>query len=263
MGGKNKILIIEDEEFLADVLETKIKKEGFEVLVARDGAAGYTQIKNWAPDLILLDILMPHMNGYEVLEKLYDKKIETPVIIISNSGQPVELEKIKKLGAVDYLVKTEFEPQEVVQKIKKYIENGQKKENESGGDNNNSGKVKVMLVEDEQLLREICGKKLIIGGYDVVEVIDGGDVLAKIKKEKPDLVLLDIILPTVNGFEILKQVRSHEDPIIAKTPVLILSNLGQESDVEKAMQLGADGYLVKAQFTTDEIVEKVKNILKM
>jgi len=119
----NKILIIEDEEILLGLLRKKLIKEGYDVSVARDGEEGLEQIRKVKPDLILLDIVMPKKGGIEVLEeKLEDEEIrDIPVIVISNSGQPVELTKVKKLGAVDWLIKTEFDPKEVLDKVKKQI----------------------------------------------------------------------------------------------------------------------------------------------
>ncbi|PIS34361.1 MAG: hypothetical protein COT37_02585 [Parcubacteria group bacterium CG08_land_8_20_14_0_20_43_9] len=118
-----KILIIEDEELLLNLLKNKLSELGYQVFTALDGLQGLEAIREVAPDLILLDIVMPKMGGFEVLEKKQeDDSIKNiPVIIISNSGQPVELEKAKKLGARDWLVKTEFDPVEVVEKVIKQI----------------------------------------------------------------------------------------------------------------------------------------------
>lgn len=112
------------------------------------------------------------------------------------------------------------------------------------------------------MLREICSKRLIKEGFFVAPVIDGAEAVGKIKEMRPHLILLDIILPGLNGFEILSQVRKDHDPQIANVPVIILSNLGQEADIEKARELGANGYLIKANFTTDEIVQEVKKMLE-
>jgi len=116
-----KLLIIEDETALADVLEAKFKKEGYNVSMAYDGEEGFNKLKEIKPDLILLDIVMPKMDGYEVMEKMNEEGISIPVIIISNSGQPVEIEKTRKLGAIDHLIKTKFDPDEVVKKVKKHL----------------------------------------------------------------------------------------------------------------------------------------------
>ena len=118
-----KILIIEDEEIMIDLLKKKLVAEGYQVSIARDGLEGLEKIKKERPDLILLDIIMPKMGGLEVMAELNKdpelKKI--PVIVVSNSGQPIELDEIQKLGAKDWLIKTEFDPREVVDKIQKIL----------------------------------------------------------------------------------------------------------------------------------------------
>jgi len=120
-----RILLVEDEEIMVDLLQRKLLKEGYEVFVARDGEEGLEKMKEMEPkpDLILLDIIMPKMGGFEVMEEMKkDEKLkDIPVIVISNSGQPVELDRAKKLGAKDWLIKTEFDPKEVLEKVKKQI----------------------------------------------------------------------------------------------------------------------------------------------
>jgi len=118
-----KILLVEDEEIMIGLLQRKLTQEGYEISVARDGEEGLKTMKEIKPDLILLDIIMPKMGGFEVMEEMAkDEGIkDIPVIVISNSGQPVELDRAQKLGAKDWLIKTEFDPQEVVDKVVKQI----------------------------------------------------------------------------------------------------------------------------------------------
>ncbi|MDI6602515.1 MAG: response regulator [Patescibacteria group bacterium] len=118
-----KILLVEDEEIIISLLQRKLTQEGYEVLLARDGEEGLKAMREVKPNLVLLDIIMPKMGGFEVMEEMIkDKELkEIPVIIISNSGQPVELDQAQKLGAKDWLIKTEFDPQEVVNKVVKQI----------------------------------------------------------------------------------------------------------------------------------------------
>ena len=118
-----KILIIEDEEIISELLQKKLEKEGYEITRAGDGVEGLEKMKEAKPDLILLDIVMPKKGGFEVMEEMIkNKELKSiPVIVISNSGQPVELNRAKELGATDWLIKTEFDPQEVIKKVKKQI----------------------------------------------------------------------------------------------------------------------------------------------
>ncbi len=119
---------------------------------------------------------------------------------------------------------------------------------------------KILIVEDDKFLRELITRKLTQENFTISEAVDGEEGLKKIKEEKPDLVLLDLILPGIDGFEVLAKVK--DDPALAPIPVIILSNLGQREDVEKGLKLGAVDYLVKAHFTPNEIIEKVKTALK-
>jgi two-component system alkaline phosphatase synthesis response regulator PhoP len=119
---------------------------------------------------------------------------------------------------------------------------------------------KILIVEDDKFLRELISQKLLQEGYDISEAVDGEKGAEAVKKEKPDLVLLDLILPGIDGFEVLARIKA--DSLTSEIPVIILSNLGQKDDIEKGLKNGAADYLIKAHFTPAEIVEKVKGVLK-
>ena len=121
--SKKTILLIEDDSVLGEVMKKRVETEGYNCYWEHDGKDGMTRLFEVHPDLVLLDIVMPNMNGYEVLEMINaDKTLSAiPIIVISNSGQPVEIEKILKLGAKDYIVKSDTSIQDVVKKIKSYI----------------------------------------------------------------------------------------------------------------------------------------------
>ncbi len=119
---------------------------------------------------------------------------------------------------------------------------------------------KILIIEDDKFLRELIARKLEREGYEASEAVDGEEGFKKIKAENPDLVLLDLILPGIDGFEVLSKMK--EDISVAKIPVIILSNLGQKEDVDRGLKLGATDYLIKAHFTPGEIIEKVRNVLK-
>ena len=118
----------------------------------------------------------------------------------------------------------------------------------------------ILIVEDDKILRELISQKLEKENYNISVAIDGEEGLKKTKEEKPDIVLLDLILPGIDGFGVLEEIK--KDPEINKIPVVILSNLGQKEEIERGMNLGATDYLIKAHFTLSEIVKKVKTILK-
>ncbi|PIW76217.1 MAG: response regulator [Candidatus Portnoybacteria bacterium CG_4_8_14_3_um_filter_40_10] len=126
---------------------------------------------------------------------------------------------------------------------------------------NNPGN-KIFIVEDDKFLRDLIIKKLDTEGYETAFVVGGEEALKKIGEEKPDLVLLDLILPGIDGYEVLKQMKNNSSDDIKKIPVIILSNLGQRDDVEKGINLGAVDFLIKAHFTPGEIIDKIKQVLE-
>lgn len=120
---KTKVLIVEDDKFLADIYQTKFELEGFKVFVAGDGEQGLKLAKSKEPAVILLDILLPKLDGFAVLQTLKQQE-ETkriPVILLTNLGQKEDVQKGLNLGAADYLIKAHFKPSETVEKVKKVL----------------------------------------------------------------------------------------------------------------------------------------------
>jgi DNA-binding response OmpR family regulator len=118
----------------------------------------------------------------------------------------------------------------------------------------------ILLIEDDKFLRELIVQRLTKEGYEASDAIDGEEGIKKVRKKKPALVLLDLILPGIDGFEVLTKMK--EDSSLSSIPVIILSNLGQKEDIERGLKLGAIDYLIKAHFTPGEIIEKIRAALK-
>ena len=118
---------------------------------------------------------------------------------------------------------------------------------------------KILLIEDDSFLIEIYKTKIKSAGFEVSVAIDGEEGFKKTEEENPDLILLDIVLPNVDGWEYLKKI--EKIPFSKNLKVIVLSNLGQKSDVEKGLSLGAIKYLIKAHYTPSEVVEEIKKIL--
>ncbi len=125
---------------------------------------------------------------------------------------------------------------------------------------NTTQKVSILVIEDDKFLRELITRKLTEENYKIADAVDGEEGIEKVKKEKPDLILLDLILPGIDGFNVLSQLKGNSE--LSDIPVIILSNLGQREEVEKGLKLGAIDYLIKAHFTPGEIVVKIKKTLE-
>ena len=122
-----------------------------------------------------------------------------------------------------------------------------------------SAKSTVFIIEDDAFLLNLLTLKLSKEDLEVVTALDGVEALEKLKTLRPAIILLDLILPRKNGFEVLQELA--QDPQLHKIPVIIISNLGQESDIERGKALGAVEYYVKARLSIDELVIKVKEFI--
>ena len=121
------------------------------------------------------------------------------------------------------------------------------------------GTKKILLVEDEPMLSNLLRQRLEKENYRVITAHDGSEAVKILKQEKPDLILLDIILPKMSGFEVMEMMKS--DPTIQAAPVVVVSNLGQDSDIEKGQSLGAIGYFIKANLSIEDLISKIKEFL--
>ncbi|NTV40802.1 MAG: response regulator [Candidatus Moranbacteria bacterium] len=118
---------------------------------------------------------------------------------------------------------------------------------------------KILIIEDDLFLKNALGEFLTAEGFEVSSAIDGEAGIQKAFAEKPDLILLDIVLPRKDGYAVLQEIKSNVET--AEIPIVLLTNLGSVSDVEKALELGATTYLVKADYKLDEVTMKIKEIL--
>lgn len=120
-------------------------------------------------------------------------------------------------------------------------------------------KTKIVLIEDDEILSKVLYTELSDAEFEVLTAFDGEAGLGLVKLQKPDLVLLDLVLPKKHGFEVLAELKKSADT--ARIPVLILTMLGSDEDIKRGLQLGANDYIVKSQHAVAEIIEKVKSFL--
>ncbi len=261
MADKRKIVILEDEQVLGEILLNKLISSGYDAAWETNGEDGLVRIKANMPDLVLLDIVMPKKDGYAVLEAMHaDEALKNiPVVVISNSGQPVEISRILALGARDYIIKAQFRPEEVLEKVQKYL----------GSDATIATQAptaaakhegKVWIVEDDTFLSSLSSGRLSKEGYTVRSLTDGAQALKTLEEEIPDLILLDIMMPGMNGFDVLKAIRA--DARTKETTVIMFSNLGQDHEIAEAKNLGANDFLVKARFTLKEVVDRINSFME-
>jgi len=120
----------------------------------------------------------------------------------------------------------------------------------------------IIIMEDDVAMAEIVAHKLTANGFDVRQAQNGKEGLKMISEKLPDLILLDLMMPEMDGFQVLESIRSNKDKKIANVKVIVLSNLWSNSDILRVQSLRADDYLVKAYFTPEEILGKINAVLE-
>ncbi|MBI4779352.1 response regulator [Candidatus Falkowbacteria bacterium] len=266
-----KILIVEDEEFLSDMYKIKFEQSGYAVIVAHDGLEGLKLAKKEQPDLVLLDLILPKLDGFKVLAKLKAepaaKKIK--VFILSNLGQSDEVSRGMKTGADGYFIKANLTPSQLLEKVNAIFNNQSEalKDKKSKVIHNKNferqavekKQAKILLIEDEEAIINMYKLRFNKEGFEIEVAKNGAWGLKLAKQKKFDIILLDMIMPAMNGYEAIKILKSDENT--KNVPIVILSNSAQDGDIEEAKKLGAAAYLLKAMITPAKLVKEVEKIL--
>ena len=255
MNLSKLILIAISDNFLAESIAEAAKEKGMRFVLVEDGNSALARLKELHPDLLVSDVVLPGMDGYDLLAaKSFDKTItKIPVIVVSNMGLPVDMKRLPSVGIREYFIKTHIDAGEVVDRICGIL----------GCAPDPVAKpkkpVKILWVEDDKFLSDILSKKFISLGYNLMKANNGGEALKLVENETPDIIMLDIVMPDLNGFDVLQKLKMQDR--FKKTPVIMLSNLSSPADIEKAKKLGADAFIVKAAVSLDEIVEQVERLV--
>ncbi|HEY4478509.1 MAG TPA: response regulator [Candidatus Paceibacterota bacterium] len=261
---KEKILLAINNKSFSSALAEKLNKRGYATLTIDNGEEALKYMREQNPDMALIDLALSVKDGYEVLtEKSFDRLItKIPAMVISHSGSPIEVRRIPSTSSVkDYIIKTHIEPDEVIAKIDNFFGYEFVKDNYvNNKDDPKKSQKKVLWIEDDKLLGMILVKKFESYGHIIFKAENGNDAFEYLKKDIPDVILLDILLPDIDGFNFLQKMKMNEK--LRHIPVIVLSNVSKESDREKAKALGADRYMVKAVVSLDEIVREVDSLTK-
>lgn len=267
-----KILIIEDERGLSEMYKIKFEREGYTVLAAFDGTTGIEVAKKERPDLILLDIIMPGIDGFETLRILRStpETQNTKIFVFSNLGQDDEIERGMQEGADKYLIKANLTPGQLLTKVEEtFAEIKQKKNDVSNHKGANisslkktveNGAKRVLLIEDENDIIAMYDLCLNQEGYNVDIARNGAWGLKLAREQKYDLIIMDMVMPAMSGLELLKKIR--EESLQPNVPILVLSNSAQDKDIDEAKECGANDYLLKSLTTPTTLMKEIKKYLK-
>lgn len=267
-------MIVEDDPMLVEIYEKKLTDAGFEIKVVNNGASVKDEALEWKPELILLDVVLPDMDGFEILE-LVKKEQEIkniPVYVFSNLSAKEDIEKAINLGAAGFLTKSNFTPSQLSDELKRILgkdfDSSDSKAKIADVPVSMSPKVekkeltgqKVLIIEDEDIFIEMFGEKLKQEGFEVIAAKNGKWGIKEAERGGFSCILLDMMMPAMNGFEAIKELRSRDTT--KNIPIIILSNSALDSEVKQALDLGADAYHIKTQVTPGEVAEEVKELIR-
>jgi len=259
---KENILIIEGNESLAASLAKGLQADGYTVVIKNNGTEGLKAIYDTLPRLVILDLSIKDMDPYEVLARKHSDIMlsKTPVFLLSSEGVSINMRKVPENSVADFVVSLDLDPTDLVNRINRFFGHSLSAEtHDMKDDGKNKNAKKVFWVEDDKLISSILMKKFMAANMSVIHSTNGEEAFEKLKDVTPDLIILDITLPGMDGFEILQKI--HMEERLKKVPSLILSNLSRPSDFEKAKLLGATKYMVKASSSLDQIVSEAQALM--
>lgn len=259
--AQEKILIIEGDGDFGESISAILKKAGYTTFLVKNGLEGMKAIVDTLPHLVLLDVVLPGADGYEILEKKQAEPLlaKIPVFLLSTQGVPINMRRVPQNSVADYLMALHISPQEVLDKVNRHF-GREATAATAPAPAADGAKHKLLWVEDDKLIGTILAKKLVSSGFDLFHAKNGEEALEALKSSIPDAVVVDLMLPGMSGFDILQKMQM--DPQLKKIPSMVLSNLSKPSDIEKAKMLGAKKFLVKAATSLDQIVEEIKGLNK-
>jgi len=247
-----KILYIEDEADSQAIMEDFLKSLGYQRAFASTGNDGIEKAKIEKPDVIFLDIKLPDMDGFEVCRLLKDNPElkQIPVIMVTALNSMEIMEKSFDCGAVDVFEKP-LNFKRLKKKIEKVFKNEKREEMKTE-------EKKILVIDDEKAILKLARFHLENSGYVVFTAADGREGLKKVKDEKPDLVLTDVVMPKVSGLDVCKKIKKK--PSGEQIPVIIFTGK-MVANLEKGYEYGADACFTKPPDWRN-LIKKMGELLK-
>ena len=265
----SRILIAEDDQFVANICRGKFEREGFEVLMAADGAVAIESLKHHRLDAVVLDLMLPEVDGISVLRfiRSQEELQHLPVVVLSNSGYFSGLaQSAWAAGATNFLNKGEHGPAELVVEVRKLLAMSAAKPPAPVVDEppplptrihhkRADGPIRVIVADDDKMIHGVLGFFMQQANFDVRSAFDGRRALEIAEADPPDIMILDGMMPKLDGFELLKL--WHRHPKLAQIPVIMLTAKKEDAGKENALGNGAVEYLTKP-FSPDALVNLIR-----
>lgn len=238
-----KVLVIDDDNAVLESTAAALELEGFQVMTASNGGQGFQLITNQHPDMILLDVRLPDIDGFDMCKRIRKdpQTLNIPVIMVTGD-RTVDIENGFSVGADDCIIKP-IDMDYLVSRIKKLTQKN----------------IKILLIEDDRQICDILTNVMTNQKYDLEVLNEGNNIIEKLKKDRPDLILLDITLAVPpDGIEICRLIK--RDEYTKDIPVIMLTGSDNTESVEKCFGYGAEDYVFKP-FNIQDLLLKIKKYI--
>jgi DNA-binding response OmpR family regulator len=232
-----KILIVDDSPNLDGFLKDVLVRKGYAVHAVSDPANGFLLFRNQKPDLVFAGVRVRGEGGWEFVEKIRSANPDVPVAVLGSAVAKEAEEKAERLNCAGYIYKG-LKPEDFLVRVMEICARRAPPSKERGA---GLTKGRLLIVDDEEIVRDVLARFLKGKGYDVVTASNGREAMELVKKERPHLMLLDIRMPEMDGFEVLRRLREVDQEIAV---IMITANTDLE-EAKKTMEMGACDYVVK------------------
>jgi len=263
-----KLILVEDDPMISEIYQKKFIDAGFEVFLAESGEQALNIAKKETVDAVLTDLIMPKMDGFEVIKNLrsgdFDPNIK--IIVSSNLSQKEDRDKAASLGADGFLAKSDFSPSELVAEVGRLLgqyraqEKNLNKQEEISGKVAKKGAKRILMIEDEEIIIEMFGDKLKMEGFDVSFARNGAWGVKEAMKENFDLFIIDMVMPAMTGEEMIAKLKMEDKT--KDIPIIAFSASVEEEVMRRVEEMGVQAFFSKTQITPSELADKVEELLK-
>jgi len=242
-----RILIIDDDPAILRILEKRLAVSGFEVHKASDGVEGLAATKAVRPDLVITDVAMPNMDGHAYVKEVHaiEEFRRLPILVLTAKTHTREMFSVDD---IERFIPKPYDAEELLKAIEECLMKKQ-----------NVPQKCILVVDDEYDLVEIIGKRLELSGYEVLKSINGRTALEKAVTEVPDLIIIDVMMPQIDGYNVCRLLKTS-----ARTrsiPVIILTARDNKEDRKIAEEVGADLFMNKP-FEIPELLRQIENLTR-
>lgn len=253
------ILIVEDDPMISDMYQRKFSEVGFDVFATGTGEQALSVVRAEKIDVVLCDLIMPKMDGFDVVSALRSEEFDSniKIIISSNISEKEDRDKALSLGADGFIVKSDFTPSELVAEVNRFLKKNKNSENSS---EETRIPKRILLIEDEEVFIEMFSSRLREAGYEIVSASNGAWGVKTAMKENFDLIILDMVMPAMSGLEVVEKLKVDEK---TKNIPIIVFSASVDLDMQKQVEnLGITSFFLKTQLTPSDLVKKIDAILK-